>query len=55
VLETGFQGAPAGSRMEQNRNCRITNNLFADKFRNSGDVTANGVNGNICTGNDIVI
>ena len=54
-LETGFQGAPAGSRIAQNTGCRITNNRFGNRYRYPTDQTADGVNGNVCTGNDITI
>jgi hypothetical protein len=54
-LETGFQGAPVGSRIAQNTDCRITNNRFGSRYRYPTDQTANGANGNVCAGNDITI
>ena len=55
LAETGAQGAPAGSRMSQNLNCWFTNNRFGNKLKHASDLTANGINGNVCTGNDITI
>jgi hypothetical protein len=53
--ETGFQGAPAGSKIAQNTSCRITNNRWGSRYRYPTDQTADGVNGNVCSGNDITI
>lgn len=55
LAETGGQGAPAGSKMSQNLNCQFTDNRFGNKLKHASDKTAHGVNGNVCTGNDIVI
>jgi hypothetical protein len=52
---SGALGAPAGSVMGQNRNMQIVNNTFGTKSKAVGDQTANGVNGNVCTGNDLTI